>query len=344
MLSPFKATTGLVFSLVLTASTASSQASSPTIPQDPREILLALSNNSQLDADGIKPWHLRATIQSFAQADKPTSGVIEEWFFSKKQFKITYNSPDFSQTEIVDGIHHYLEGSQNPLPLAAELPMRYVTNPIPFFENDQHLHRSLSRRSFGKAKLSCVSTKLPGTDSENYPMQCFDPQDFTLRVIIPPGKESIVALNSVGKFLGKNVATEISVDYGRKLFSSLHITTLESLSTIDPEILRPTPGTPDLGPSGLQIGGPVTPPELIHEESPHFPKSALNKFVDVFVLVRLTVGADGHAANATVERAPTADFAAAALEAVRQFVFKPARQNGHPISTKLMIDIHFEAH
>ncbi|MEY2933873.1 MAG: hypothetical protein RL033_4622, partial [Pseudomonadota bacterium] len=58
------------------------------------------------------------------------------------------------------------------------------------------------------------------------------------------------------------------------------------------------------------------------------------------VLLELIVGRDGTVRSASVERGPE-PFASAALEAVRDFRFEPARRGGQPVPARIRFEVKY---
>jgi TonB family protein len=90
-----------------------------------------------------------------------------------------------------------------------------------------------------------------------------------------------------------------------------------------PVLLGPAPGTPsrEVGPPCTEIPFPVT------SVVAPYPPTALG---DGLVLVEVTVDADGKVADARGVQAP-APFGSAALDAARQWRFRPACRRDHPV-------------
>jgi protein TonB len=82
------------------------------------------------------------------------------------------------------------------------------------------------------------------------------------------------------------------------------------------------------------------PPRVIRQVKPVYPQDAFVKKIEGTVLVEILIGADGRIARARVVRSvPQLD--AAALAAVRQWVFAPGLKNGRPVATLAQAPITF---
>ena len=84
-------------------------------------------------------------------------------------------------------------------------------------------------------------------------------------------------------------------------------------------------------------------PELIKFVNPVYPEMARRAGLQGQVLVAFIVTREGRVTEPRVLKGPEI-FRAAALEAVRQFLFEPARQNDRAIAVRMTIPIRFSLH
>ena len=77
-------------------------------------------------------------------------------------------------------------------------------------------------------------------------------------------------------------------------------------------------------------------PELISRQEP------VRQAIGGTVNFRATVGIDGRLSNIRVTDAP-AELVAAALDAVKQWVYRPAKLNGTPVEAETQISLRFAA-
>jgi periplasmic protein TonB len=84
-------------------------------------------------------------------------------------------------------------------------------------------------------------------------------------------------------------------------------------------------------------------PEAIHKEAPQYPDLAREASVDGTVMVQALVGKDGKVKDTRVVKSiPMLD--AAAVAAVRQWVFKPALSNNKPVAVWVAVPVKFTLH
>ena len=90
-----------------------------------------------------------------------------------------------------------------------------------------------------------------------------------------------------------------------------------------------------------QVGGGVSAPVLISKVEPEFSEEARKaKFMGI-VTVNLIVGTDGRPENVRVIRGAGMGLDEKALEAVRQYRFKPAMESGHPVPVRVNVEVQF---
>jgi protein TonB len=93
---------------------------------------------------------------------------------------------------------------------------------------------------------------------------------------------------------------------------------------------------------GLEhIGGAVSAPILIHEVQAEFSDEARRAKYQGVVIVSFIVDTQGITQNQRVERQLGMGLDEMALEAVKQYRFKPAMKNGKPVAVKMAVEVNF---
>ena len=91
----------------------------------------------------------------------------------------------------------------------------------------------------------------------------------------------------------------------------------------------------------LQVGGDVSAPLVIHSVEPEYKDAARNGKVSGNVLVSLIVDAHGNPSHVHVVQGLHMGLDERALEAVRQYKFKPGMRDGKPVRVELTIVVNF---
>jgi TonB family protein len=91
----------------------------------------------------------------------------------------------------------------------------------------------------------------------------------------------------------------------------------------------------------MSVGGGVSAPEVIHSVSPQFTAQARSQNYQGVVAVQLIVDSQGFPQDVRVVRHLGMGLDEEAIAAVKQYKFKPAVYQGHPVSVQMVIDVDF---
>lgn len=128
---------------------------------------------------------------------------------------------------------------------------------------------------------------------------------------------------------------------------------LSAQASIDTATTQKRPDRNDI----YKIGGEVSPPVLVHSVKPRFPKEARNLSLKANVLINLYVERNGKPGNVHSVRTTYVDSSGrtitpypvsitnaleeSAIEAVKQYRFKPAMKGTQPVPVELNIQVPF---
>lgn len=98
----------------------------------------------------------------------------------------------------------------------------------------------------------------------------------------------------------------------------------------------------NMGGGPKRIGGGVSAPVLIYSVEPEFSEEARKAKVAGNVLVNLWVDTNGLPSHVHVIRGVGMGLDEKAIEAVRQYRFKPAMENGRPVLVELNVEVNFQ--
>jgi TonB family protein len=88
-------------------------------------------------------------------------------------------------------------------------------------------------------------------------------------------------------------------------------------------------------------GAELSAPRLIHSEHPRYPPSAIYEKVEGNVILMAVIRQDGSVDNIKVNRSADERLDAAAIEALKRWLFHPSRKNGKPVDVLAEITIPF---
>jgi protein TonB len=98
------------------------------------------------------------------------------------------------------------------------------------------------------------------------------------------------------------------------------------------------------------VGGTIKQPSKIVHVSPVYPASMQAAGIEGAVSLVSRIGADGYVLEALLARqadlgnAPHPDLVAAAIDAVRQWMFTPTLLNGVPVEVNMAVSVTFSLH
>lgn len=98
----------------------------------------------------------------------------------------------------------------------------------------------------------------------------------------------------------------------------------------------------NMGGGPRRIGGGVSAPQLIYQVEPEFSEEARKAKFAGNVLVNLWVDTNGMPSHIRVIRPVGMGLDEKAVEAVRQYRFKPAMENGKPVLVELNVEVNFQ--
>ena len=94
----------------------------------------------------------------------------------------------------------------------------------------------------------------------------------------------------------------------------------------------------------MSVGGGVSAPQVLHSAEPEFTDDARRANYQGSVTVHLIVDSEGNPQNVRLASSLGMGLGEKAIEAVKQYKFKPAMYQGHPVSVQIVIEVDFHLH
>jgi protein TonB len=94
----------------------------------------------------------------------------------------------------------------------------------------------------------------------------------------------------------------------------------------------------------MSVGGGVSAPQVVHTVEPEFTEAARSANFGGNVQIKLIVDSQGNPQAITLLSHLGMGLDEKAVEAVRQYKFRPAMFQGHPVSVQIILDVSFHLH
>jgi TonB family protein len=298
---------------------------------------------SALDFAGMRPWHLKMSVQLFDSYGKQTDqGTIEEWWNSPDQDRREYKTNGYAATEIRSNGKVYRTRDKDIPPYYLGVLRGQVVHPMPISKDTAAPPRpELRKTNAGKVPLECVglvpASAHAGVMHGPVPTYCLEAGKNSLRITTMFGSE-VITRNSVARFVGQEVAVDIVVSANNVKAASAHIDVL-STEEIPPGTFEPSADTPEVVPPMVDSEGLSL--KSLSQPEPLFPPLAKEKHISGIVVVRAIVGTDGAIRHLELISSPSPILVLAAMTAVRQWKYAPYVPNGVPTEFETTIAVNF---
>ena len=342
------------------------------LPTDPTQLLTMAAPLYDYTSPDMKPWHVRYHYQNFDQSGTLTSeGDFEYWSATTSVSKASWKSGDQSYLEwhtadgkeLRAGTRKSLEGMDHTLTAAlipgflkikdshsGDRPLKYFTTVI----SSQPVACAGSAQSSTvqvrpstvpgeeqmqiEIKPSTGDTKIDSLDGAS-PGYCFD--QHTPVLIASHEAGTITTLYGKNrKFQNHNFPGQFTISYvGAKRV----VAKLEDLKEVHANDAAFTPSA-DATEYVRQTTWTVPVTDLVLDKSvePVHPENAQGARIGGTVVVRATITKDGGVKEASVVSSPDDSLSAAALNAVRQWHYKPYTMNGQQKEVNTWIKVAFK--
>jgi TonB family protein len=137
------------------------------------------------------------------------------------------------------------------------------------------------------------------------------------------------------KFQNRYIAGDLRFVQSGKIVLTAHLDSLEPLTKINDADFNPPPDAALVSNPISSVGGTVT-GMLVKKVAPVYPGSAKSAHVSGTVVLLAKIGMDGHVSTLYVVTGPEM-LQQAALDAVRQWVYKPFQIGGEPVEVTTTI-------
>lgn len=343
----------LLLGSALSAQTAANRgaAAEPAVPpgvdlRDPQALLSFATGVNSLDGATMAPWHLKASYESFADTGASLDqGTFEEWRVAPDQWKRTYTSGHFNQTEY--GTPAGITTAAAP-PWPVSLIARELIHPMPGSNDLDGTTPELRPLAEKSATMNCVMLALPLQKAKwplgALPTYCFNANLPMLRLEVINGSVQ-ASRNQIALFRHTYIAKEIELSDGGRPLLRIH---LQSLASMTPEEVMGL-GMPaaskvlDEKPASrlITVASGVAAKNRRGGPNPRYSEEARLSRKQGTVVLQATIGTDGRIHHVRVVSSPDDLLTLASVAAVQRWVYEPYTLNGKLVNVRTTINLVF---
>ena len=341
----------LLLASALSAQTATGTATGPAVPpgvdlKDPQALLSVATGMNSLDDTRGTPWHLKASYESFDEkGSQVDQGTFEEWRLAPDQWKRTYSSGHFNQTEYSTATGITYETSAGAPLWPVSLIAKELVHPMPDSKDLEDTKPEIRPLNEKSARFNCVMLSLPLKSVKwslgALPTYCFDLNTPTLRMEIFDASIQVLR-NEMAVFQSNYIAKEVQLNDGRKPLLHMHVLSLTSLSPAEAaSVVLPTSSDSSPSPAEVSVASGVVDGHKTGGPVPEYPVLARRNRIQGVVVLKISIGTDGHIHRLRVVSSPDPSLSSAAIDAVQRWAYHPFLLKGKPVIVNTTLDVTF---
>ena len=305
-------------------------------------MLLAAKSNG-LTGDDVKPWHLKASFKLYdEQGNAKDQGTYEEFWVSPTKYRRSFKSNSFNQT-----LYGVEQGSMRAgdaiMPAGPLNDLRTtLVSPIPAAGFLALVNYSAELRDVEGIKRLCIDLRTRDLHSnapkEPYYSYCFDTDNTLLQSTLGIQTHTRTSFKNTIRFRDHSLPGDIEVRKDTVVTLIAHLDIIEPLIKINKADFTPPSDAVSLPKA---TPGIVTKGVLITKVEPDYPIDAKADGIQGTVIIQATINVQGRTENLEVISGPT-QLQQAALDAVKQWVYKPYLLNSKPVAVLTTISVIFK--
>ena len=316
---------------------------------DPVQVLQTAVARNDIDAEGMSPWELKATVHLFDSKGNPTEtlGLDMIWGGTREQKQVWTRQGASDVVLVMNPDGSYRSGSSSPLPDLVQMAVRTVVHPLPSTSEAKDDDLTLQQQKFGHTPFNCLINRPPPPLQAGFPgrvvlmsrptLYCFDDRTLNYRFTMDNGVG--LEATTTKQFQDRNYAAQAKVLAGNVVRASIHVDSVETIPQPDHELFVPDDDAIAQQPGRRATGAPLKPGKLLHRVEPVIPPALLG--TPAKVVVDAVIGKDGHVRSVKPEGQPNPELASAVTDAVKQWVYEPFTRDGKAVETKTTMAFTF---
>jgi TonB family protein len=310
---------------------------------DEMKALLAATFEHNTFANLPGPYHLLATFETFTAGGQPAGeGSIEKFFAAPGRLKIITRFRDHTMTAwYVDGKPVYTDDGFDGS-IMSYLVDDFLLNPIPpptgTARNDMQtkvMQMQGTTMDCGMFQFFVVPAGLPPSPKETYCVSR-DTNDLVLRQTQYFG----IRYREFAPFLGRSNPHYIVASQGTVVRCRIHVKQVDQ-QALDNAALKPPADASPVTPAPNWISTSAKEDTPLHKVAPSWPPGKSSTFAAGPVSLRILISRTGAVKDVELVYAPTAEFAEAAMDAVRQWTYAPILRKDKPVEAITTVFVNF---
>ncbi len=304
--------------------------------------MLAASKINNLTTADTKPWHIKASFQILDDQGAVTDeGTYEEFWADATKFKRIFTGKAFAQTDYGSEKGDMRADAHGDVPTLLMNARYDLVSSLPSEEVILHQPYSAKPVETSGLKLICLTTA-PGEDGRRIfsPTYCVGTSEPILRISADAMGTTQTLHNRILRFEDRTIAGDLKLTRNGKPAVILHVESIENLVAASEAIFTP-PSDAVLVPRRITVSGNVAQGLRIYAVQPEYPITAKNAHITGTVVLKAIIGKDGNLKDLKVIQGPDA-LQHSALDAVRQWRYKPYLLNGNPVEVDTTINVIFQ--
>ena len=291
----------------------------------------ALVNSTTMTLEGKSPFHIKLDVQLADLRGVPsTSGTVEEWWISPRQYRIEYIAGNLHKTSA--------SGVQDNTPTELHRELYLLSKALSLWTQPLHTLREKEVvksevRKMGKYSFDCLLVATAPVTADS-PFVCADKGQLDLRV--SSQSPEFIVRESVGVFQGTQVPRSTTLRYDSRLAFTAKLTALQRLETSAAESLKLV-----LAPTASSESSHVGAGTLVSKVQPDYPTMARQQHLSGTVVLEALISKQGTVAQLIPIASPDVLLTDAALNAVRKWTYTPYVLEGIPTEVDTTITVNF---
>jgi len=346
--------------LMASPGTCRSQMSTGTALNPLQQLLLDERAGFGIASSGSTPFHLKAHFDTFNADGKPDgSGTYEEYWdgVSRRRTDTEFRgahrtmwSTTASDWLVGGSVTTYWLGDSMHESFYLRQLMAAFEQPIPPTATFAIFNYSEKKVKLGALELQCIVVKLkadparkdaaptvPGSVNED--MYCLSEETHVLRVAeLYPGVA--LAYNKLMRFDGREVPYSVQLSQARVKRGDFEVDTLETWKPDDAIFTPPAEATTQ-SPTITRISGGMMAGAIINKVPPTYPEQAKSRHISGQVVLAAVISKQGTIDDLEVVSSGDDSLSQAAIEAVKQWRYRPYLLNGQPVEVETTITVNF---